>query len=364
MTSSTFIVNGSSSAGHVSGAGLPERGRLHIYDDHTKQWSTRDLSVKISPTPCAQGSNRYCYHMTDLSTGAQMVAKRAKVPESQAETLKAVVMQQRVKRIGDRFNTMGTPKKMEFIEAYALELLDRPRDHMQKPPLMLVEPLLHGYYKKHSNNFGFVDREDRNTPQAFSHWSYQHSGGKIIVVDLQGVGDQYTDPQIHSNQPMEEPPVWGQGDMGEDGIRKFFETHRCNDLCRMLGLTPLQAHASMTLPLKVLKVDSGYPTKSSGVYSNYTSFATQAAQPLHTLPLNQSTQSTLGSTMVPRGSSGYSYGSGLGSGMLGNRGRAMSPTPRAMSPNPRPVISPTIYPSMPSATAAYSTYLQPFAALR
>ena len=32
----------------------------------------------------------------------------------------------------------------------------------------------------------------------------------MIVVDIQGVGDVYTDPQIHSNIPESEPPIWGQ----------------------------------------------------------------------------------------------------------------------------------------------------------
>ena len=33
---------------------------------------------------------------------------------------------------------------------------------------MILEPMLEGEYKKHSNNFGFVDKEDRNTPQVWA----------------------------------------------------------------------------------------------------------------------------------------------------------------------------------------------------
>ena len=46
--------------------------------------------------------------------------------------------------------------------------------------------------------------------QAFSHFTYQHTQGRMIVVDIQGVDDTYTDPQIHSNIPQNAPPVWGQ----------------------------------------------------------------------------------------------------------------------------------------------------------
>jgi elongation factor 2 kinase len=34
------------------------------------------------------------------------------------------------------------------------------------------------------------------TPQAFSAFSFFASGGNIMVVDIQGVGDLYTDPQV------------------------------------------------------------------------------------------------------------------------------------------------------------------------
>lgn len=34
--------------------------------------------------------------------------------------------------------------------------------------------------------------------QAFSHFTFERSGHQLIVVDVQGVGDLYTDPQIHT----------------------------------------------------------------------------------------------------------------------------------------------------------------------
>ena len=69
-----------------------------------------------------------------------------------------------------------------------------------------------GSYVKHSNNAGWVGREEqscsgaaaieqallRATPQAFSHFSYVASGGEVLICDIQGVGDLFTDPQIHT----------------------------------------------------------------------------------------------------------------------------------------------------------------------
>jgi elongation factor 2 kinase len=41
-------------------------------------------------------------------------------------------------------------------------------------------------------------QDDRNTPQAFSHFTYESSDHMVLVCDIQGVGDVYTDPQMHT----------------------------------------------------------------------------------------------------------------------------------------------------------------------
>ena len=38
----------------------------------------------------------------------------------------------------------------------------------------------------------------RNTPQAFSHFTYEYSNHTLLICDVQGVGDMYTDPQVHT----------------------------------------------------------------------------------------------------------------------------------------------------------------------
>ncbi len=39
--------------------------------------------------------------------------------------------------------------------------------------------------------------------KAFSHFTFEASCHEQIVVDIQGVGDLYTDPQIHTNLGFE-----------------------------------------------------------------------------------------------------------------------------------------------------------------
>lgn len=85
--------------------------------------------------------------------------------------------------------------------------------------------------------------------QAFSHFSYWNSGRKMLVCDLQGVmcnnkdDDrtcagvfELTDPVIHYNSHSGRKQVYGRTDLGKKGMHRFFETHDCNDVCRLVGL--------------------------------------------------------------------------------------------------------------------------------
>lgn len=144
--------------------------------------------------------------------------------------------------LAESFNTRGPPKPIAFIMPFVIELL-----HRDGRPLYNVEPLLHGEYEKHNDNSGGVYQStqlhfQRNTPQAFSHFTWEASGKKCVVCDIQGVGDLYTDPQVHTTDGN----GFGQGNCGELGINKFLGSHRCNEICTYFGLSPIRME-SVTL---------------------------------------------------------------------------------------------------------------------
>ena len=82
-------------------------------------------------------------------------------------------------------------------------------------------------------------------PQAFSHYSYYHSKRQLLVCDLQGVYDssdpenpkfEFTDPVIHHSTDSSRKHKFGRTDRGHHGICDFFRSHKCNTICRLLGL--------------------------------------------------------------------------------------------------------------------------------
>jgi len=94
---------------------------------------------------------------------------------------------------------------------------------------ILVEPFITGEYFKFNSNTGYT-REETDTMQALSHFSYHHSGGEYLLCDLQGgrSGGCYvlTDPVILSRRKE-----FGATDLGEKGINNFMAYHQCGRFC-------------------------------------------------------------------------------------------------------------------------------------
>ncbi|UIZ25055.1 hypothetical protein KXD40_006691 [Peronospora effusa] len=240
---------------------LRERSAIkHVFDSEHRTWTSSRIKVKIDAEPFANGGLRQVFHLQDLSMPppalraddvsedsvmskcTSYVAKIAIDPNENPDTyFKDVEMQAVAAKYAKLYNSYNPPRRVEFLEACILQLIptgaseagDQTIENLTLSGTICgVEPFIAGEYHKHNNNYGYVSELERNTPQAFSHFTYEASGQQIIVVDIQGVGDHYTDPQIHSRRGKE----FGKGNLALRGFERFLGSHRCNPICRYLKL--------------------------------------------------------------------------------------------------------------------------------
>eukprot|EP01132_Coremiostelium_polycephalum_P001491 gene1491-1880_t len=203
---------------------------LTIGDDLTPHWAHSIVCVSIEKTPFAKGSCRTAHKLKDWSKpDLKLVGKFSSNKKTTRDSyFTDVLMQTFCSKWAEKFNEAKPPKPITFLPTYVYELIDHPPPY----PVCGGEPFIEGEYKKHNNNSGYVSSDARNTPQAFSHFSFEHSNHELLIVDIQGVNDFYTDPQIHTKNGV----GFGEGNLGETGFHKFVQTHKCNAVCDFLKL--------------------------------------------------------------------------------------------------------------------------------
>lgn len=93
-----------------------------------------------------------------------------------------------------------------------------------------IESYLKGNFQRLNSNSSLTNPAHYAFAQAFSHFTYWYTNGRLVVTDLQGVVQtehyRLTDPTLHSVNR-----AYGATDKGHDGIRSFLSRHRCNKIC-------------------------------------------------------------------------------------------------------------------------------------
>ncbi|KAL4478423.1 hypothetical protein ABPG74_006658 [Tetrahymena malaccensis] len=228
------------------------------------QNSSIKTSIRISTAPFAEGAMRYAFFAEDTLLKQNLVAKLNKKqnlnnPELDKEDMikdleSQFLCQHIVNCFNDRVSehVQTTANLKNFVHCFIYEIQNPENNYKYYS----AENYIQGEYVKFNNNAGWTNLrfdEPGLLSQALSHFSYQLTEGYLMIVDLQGVGGLLTDPQIHCLDQHR----FGAGNLGYQGMFKFFLSHQCNKYCQNLNLV----HPNITEIPKNLKFFNNILTK-------------------------------------------------------------------------------------------------------
>jgi elongation factor 2 kinase len=109
-----------------------ENAIKHTFDAVHGSWSQKRVQVKLAEDPFARGGLRKAIHMLDLDLAKDYpdityVAKMSIDPFEDREIyFQDVEMQMYAREWAEKFNSYNPPKRVDFIQAWLIELIDRP----------------------------------------------------------------------------------------------------------------------------------------------------------------------------------------------------------------------------------------------
>ena len=153
-----------------------------------------------------------------------------------------------------QFNDKAPGVKVEVVPAVVVEVLEVKGDNEDAEftlgsdrRYLHIEPFIEKaeeeFSRFNSNTFDasllLSDRHADPVADAYSHFTWAASSGKLVVSDVQGVRSgstlMVTDPQIHT---VDRSDCFGCGNgQSEENIRAFFASHECRGICASLQLS-------------------------------------------------------------------------------------------------------------------------------
>ena len=204
-----------------------------------------DVSATFASASFAEGASRRAYRAMRWTPpekwGQKAVVKEYKDRYSwaQGDWDTAVSTYKKAKDLADRFNIESrTNFPIQMVDYYIGRVSKSNEGTPKLNEWVMVEDFLEGDFQKYISNSGWVKPRcfsEYPSMPAFAHWSWVHTGGSLMVSDLQGVryDSKYvlTDPAILSLEGS-----YGSTDLSLVGMGLFFLSHQCTDVCRSLGI--------------------------------------------------------------------------------------------------------------------------------
>ncbi|KAL4477124.1 hypothetical protein ABPG72_008858 [Tetrahymena utriculariae] len=224
-----------------------EKKKQIDWSNPTIKFQKLTSKIQIYKKYFSEGAMRFAFYAYDTILNQKLVAKLHKnwSDNSNFEVMKRDSMSLiACHYFADEFNSRmllkttdhdEVPILINFVDSSIYEVL---RHYNKDIKYYFVENYIEGDYQKYNNNAGWTSSHESSQfnqiSQAFSHFTWQYSQGQLLVVDIQGADlGVLTDPQIHTKNRSR---LYGQGDLGYEGMLKFFHTHHCNEYCERLNL--------------------------------------------------------------------------------------------------------------------------------
>jgi len=183
--------------------------------------------------PFANGSSRVAWLGTARSSGEQVVIKQFVNGAATEKEFwqKDVNSYMKADEFARRWNTVRPPETASVrvtlpYRAYIKSAMDG----FAIGEWVLVEEFIGGAFTKWNSNSGYVRGDAQALSiQAFCHFTFHDSDGRLLLCDAQGVKDDdyvVTDPCV-----MSVDQSYGICDLGYAGIQQWFAYHRCNNFC-------------------------------------------------------------------------------------------------------------------------------------
>ena len=213
---------------------------LHTFDMDLLSWSKLPITVEFNEEkePFAHGGFRNAYKATTKHPqfkGTTWVIKRY-LPDALKgiNDIGQTVHTQKVVQMHLLARNFACMLEQKIVEKHAIDAFGKvPRYRKiyygedDKGDCVTVEEFIDGKFTKYLNNTGdcCVDETDvmGQKAQCLSHFSYEKSDKKLMLLDLQGSGYELFDPEIASHELFDGSAevLYCAGNLSEMAIDKF-----------------------------------------------------------------------------------------------------------------------------------------------
>ena len=212
--------------------------------------TTATTCIKKAKQPFAEGTQNVVYYAREDRSRKKLVVKESKFQRSLEDRKSQYLTALHIYGLADHYAKMFNDEKPRDVpEIYFNEVKFCEQTKIVNGSVIsmpyIYEQYMEGTYLKYNTNGGWVNPDLSHysaAAQAFSHYTWIKSKKQLVVCDLQGVTKSnkifLTDPAIHCKEYMLLQPKYGGNNLGPPGIKKFFESHKCNNVCTKMKLQP------------------------------------------------------------------------------------------------------------------------------